>query len=126
MEDLAPFAFCQLCNGNSGPTGDDPGNLILGDAFVYQGKILILNLLLFNSKLILEAGQLAVLELCRFIQVVVLLCHLDLFVHVLDLFAEFGQVLYRCFLIIPLSLLGIKFIPKLCQFLLEISETLTA
>ena len=53
------------------------GDLILGDAFVYQGEIFIFNLFFLDGKLLLEFGQFAVLELCSLVQVVVLFCLLE-------------------------------------------------
>ena len=126
MKDLGPLAFGQFGNGNASPAGDDTGDLILGDAFVYQGEIFIFNLFFLDGKLLLKFGQFAVLELCSLVQVVVLFCLLDLFVHVFDLLTEFGKIFDRMFFIVPLGFLCIEFIPELCQLFLKVGETLAA
>ena len=93
---------------------------------MYQGEIFIFNLFFLDGKLLLEFGQFAVLELCSLVQVVVLFCLLDLFVHVFDLLTEFGKIFDRMFFIVPLGFLCIEFIPELCQLFLKVGETLAA
>ena len=127
MKDLGPLAFGQFGNGNAGPAGDDTGNLILGDAFrVPRRDLHFLTFFFLDGKLLLEFGQFAVLELCSLVQVVVLFCLLDLFVHVFDLLTEFGEIFDRMLFIVPLGFLCIEFIPELCQLFLKVSETLAA
>ena len=46
-EDLSSLAFGQFCNRDSGPAGDNSGNLFIRYTLVYQGEIFIFNFFLF-------------------------------------------------------------------------------
>ena len=49
---------------------------------------------------------------------------LDLLIQAVNLLTDLLQTFHRCFLIVPLRFLSGKFIPHLCQFLLQMNKTL--
>ena len=77
MERFIPLAFRQLRHRDPGPAGNDPGDLILGHAFVNQAQILILYLFFLFPQFLFHLRKFSVLQLRRFIQVIFLLGVLD-------------------------------------------------
>ena len=126
MQCLASFALCQLGNRDSRPFGYDSCNLILCHALPHKAQILIPNPLLFCLQFLLKLRQPAVLQLRSLIQVILLLCVLNLPVHTLYLLPEGGETVHAGLLILPLGLLGCKFIVKLSQLLLEVRQAVLA
>ena len=84
-QQFGSLTFCQLGYRNTGPSGNDTSNLIICDSLMYQASVTLFNLLLLNLQLLLKLRQLAVLQLCCFLQIVILFCFLDLFIDILDL-----------------------------------------
>ena len=126
MKGFASLTLSKLCHRNTGPLGDDPGNLIFGNAFMHQAQILASDLLFLGSQLLLQLGKLSVLQLCGPVKVVFLLCVLNLPVHSLDLFAERRKLIYRSLFILPLCFLRSELIVKFRQLLLQIRQTILA
>ena len=81
MKRLVSLTLIEFCNRDTGPSGDDPCDLILGHALVNKAQICILDLLLLFLQLFFKLREFAVLEFCCLIQVVLLLCVLDLAVN---------------------------------------------
>ena len=52
---------------------------------MYQASVTFFDLLLLNLQLLLKLRQFAILQLCCFLQIVVLFGLLDLFIDILDL-----------------------------------------
>ena len=126
MQGLASLAFIQLGNRDPRPPGDDLGNLILCHTLVYQRQILIFDLFFLFFQLFLQLRQSAVLKLCRFIQVIALLCAFDLTIQLFNLLTELLDMLYGSLFIIPLCLLFCKCFSLLCQLLLQFCQTFLA
>ena len=126
MKGLAALALRQLRHRNVSPLGHNAGDLVLGHTLVHQAQILVLHPLLLLIQLFLQLRQFAVLQLRRLVQVISLLGLLDLPVHLLDLLPQGGQFIHRRLLILPLGLLGRKFIVELRQLLLQIRQSLPA
>ena len=74
----------------------------------------------------MKLRQPAILQFRRLIQVILLLCVLNLPVYALYLFPEGGEAVHTGLLILPLGLPGRKLIVKLSQLLLEVSQTVLA
>jgi len=84
-EKFGSLTFRQLGYRNTGPSGNDTGDLIICNSLMYQASVTLFNLFLLNLQLLLKLRQLAVLQLCCFLQIVVLFRLLDLFIDILDL-----------------------------------------
>ena len=123
MEGFISLTLRQFCYRNTGPAGNDSGDLLICNTLVYQRQVFVLDLLFLVLQLLLQLRQTAILKLCCFLQVVPLLGSLDLFVHILDLLTEFREILDGFLLVIPLGFLIIKLIPQISQFLLKILQT---
>ena len=104
MQGLILLGFRQLCDRNIGPAGNNLCDFILGDRLVHERKLLPLHLRLLGRKLFLQLGELAVLELCGLVQVIGLLCRLNLVVRVLNLLPNLGELRDTCLFVLPLCL----------------------
>jgi len=124
MKGLVSFTFRELCNRDARPAGDDPCDLIFGNALMDKAQICVLYLFLLFLQLFFKLRKLTVLELCCLIQIIFLLCILDLTMDCLDLLTDGGKLINRCLLILPLGLLSRELVMKLCQLLLKIRKTL--
>ena len=78
VKGLAPLAFCKLGDRYIRPLGNDPCDLVFCNAFVNEAEILVFHLLFLFRQFLLQLRQLAVLQLRRLIQIILLLCILDL------------------------------------------------
>ena len=123
MKGLISLALREFCNRDTGPAGDDPCDLVLGHALVNKAQICILDLLLLFLQLFFKLREFAVLEFCCLIQVVLLLCVLDLAVNCLDLLTDGGKLINRRLLVLPLGLLSRELVMELRKFLLKIRKT---
>ena len=81
MECLVSLTLGEFCNRDSGPAGDDSRDLIVCDTLMDKAQIRILYLLLLFLQLFLKLRKFAVLEFCCLVQVILLLCVLDLAVN---------------------------------------------
>ena len=90
---------------------------------MHQTQILILDLLLLFLQLFFKLRKLAVLELCCLIQIIFLLCILNLTMDCLDLLTDGGKLINRRLLILPLSFLSRELVMELRKFLLKIRKT---
>ena len=86
MQCLVTFTLGQLCDRNTRPAGNNTCDLFLTDVLMYQRKIFILNFLFLNFQLFLQLWKFSILQFCRFFQIIILLCSLDLILDLLDLF----------------------------------------
>ena len=123
MKGLISLALREFCNWDTGPAGDDPCDLIFGNALVNKAQICILDLLLLFLQLFFKLRKLAVLELCCLIQIIFLLCILNLTMDCLDLLTDGGKLINRRLLILPLSFLSRELVMELRKFLLKIRKT---
>ena len=123
---LAALSLGQLRHRDPGPAGDDSGNLFLRHTLVYQRQILFLHSIFLDGQLLLQFRQFTILQLRCPVQVILLLRQFNFFIHGLNLFPQTGQLLYRMFLVVPLGLFRVKFIPQFCQFFLQRCQTLLA
>ena len=80
--------------------------------------------LLAGLDLRLNLRELAVLKLCRLLQIAVLLCKLNLRVYGVLLLAKLRNRVYFALLILPLGLRRTEFVVQLSHFLLKICKTL--
>ena len=94
------------------------------NAVSYTHLVTFLCIAFLDLKLLLKSWKLSVLKLCSLFQVIALLCLLYLLIHILDLLTKLLKFFYRMLFIVPLSLLSIKFIPKISKLLLKVSKTL--
>ena len=117
-QDLRTLALCELCDRNTGPAGNDSGNLFVGHALMNQRQVFILNLLLLFLQLLLQLWQTSILKLCSLFQIIRMLCLFYIFINLFNRFTEFLNTLDTDFFIIPLCFLSCKFISEFCQFLL--------
>ena len=108
LQNLLPFALVQLCNRNTGPPADHPGNLILRYRLMNKGQILLLQAVLLLVKLRFQLRKFPILQACRFIQIRSLLGCLNLLADLLDLFAQLTAAADHCLLILPLYLLSLE------------------
>ena len=122
MKGLVSLALRELCNRDTGPTGDDPCDLIFGNALMDKTQICVLYLLLLFLQLFFKLRKLTVLELCCLIQIIFLLCILDLTMDCLDLLTDGGKLINRRLLVLPLSLLSRELVMQLRQLLLKIHK----
>ena len=90
MQCLVTFTLGQLCDRNTRPAGNNTCDLFLADVLMYQRKIFILNFLFLNFQLLLQLWKFSILQFCRFFQIIILLCSLDL---ILDLLATTGGII---------------------------------
>ena len=88
MQKLGPLPLCQSRYRDPGPAGDDPGDLVIRHCFMDQPVFILLRSLLFHLQHVLQLRKFAVLQLRSLFQIVVLLCFLDLFIHILDLLTD--------------------------------------
>ena len=123
MKGLISLALREFCNRDTGPAGDDPCDLIFGNAFMDKTQICVLYLLLLFLQLFFKLRKLAVLELCCLIQIIFLLCILNLTMDCLDLLTDGGKLINRRLLILPLSFLSRELVMELRKFLLKIRKT---
>src|SRR5699024_4170318 len=77
-EKLRPLSLCQLGHRNTGPAGNDPGDLVIRHRLMHKPVLSLFRIPLFDLQLLLQSWQLAVLKLSRFFQIIILLCLLDL------------------------------------------------
>ena len=108
MQGLAPLALIEFGDRDSRPAGDDSSDLLICDALMHQGTVLVLNLRLFLLQLLLQLRKPAILEFCCPVQVIGLLRFFNLFVHLFDLLAQLLYPFYANLLIVPLGLLSGK------------------
>ena len=87
MQRLIPLTFCQLCNRNTCPPGNNPGDFFIGYRFVNQGKVFLLYFFFFLLQLFFQIRQFAIGKLCSFLQVAFALCNLNFIVDRFDLFS---------------------------------------
>ena len=123
MKGLVSFTFREFCNRDARPAGDDPCDLIFGNALMDKAQICVLYLLLLFLQLFFKLRKLTVLELCCLIQIIFLLCILDLTMDCLDLLTDGGKLINRRLLILPLSFLSRELVMELRKFLLKIRKT---
>ena len=126
MQGLASFTLCQFRHRYAGPSGHDPGNLILGHTLVDKAQILLLDPFLLCLQLLLKLRQPAILQLRRLVQVITLLGILNIPVHCFYLFPEGGKAVHTCLLVLPLGLFCRKLIMEFRQFLLQVGQTVPA
>ena len=93
---------------------------------MHQAQILALNFLFLSFQLFLQLRQLAVLQLCGLIQVILLLGSGDVAVYLLNLLTQSRQMRNGILLILPLCLLAGKLVMEFSQVLLQVSQTLLA
>ena len=113
----------EFCNRDARPAGDDPCDLIFGNALMDKTQICVFYLLLLFLQLFFKLRKLTVLELCCLIQIIFLLCILDLTMDCLDLLTDGGKLINRCLLVLPLGLLSRELVMELRQLLLKIRKT---
>ena len=104
VESLILLRLGELGHRNIGPAGDDLCNLVLRDCLMYERKFLPLHLGLLLFELLFKLRELAVLELGRLIEVIALLCALNLAVRVLDLLANLRKLRDARLFVFPLCL----------------------
>ena len=126
MQGLVPLRLRQFCHWDSGPTGHDLSNLFLGHPLVHHGLVARFSSLLRLTKLSHDTGYVPVLQFCRLFQIVIVFCHLDLVVDLLQFRFQRMDSLHHILLIIPFRLRPSKFFPQLCQLLLENCKPLPA
>ena len=80
------FSLGKLSNRYSRPTRYNRSNLFLADTLMHKRKILALYFILLLLQLILKLRQLTILQLRRLIEVVILLCRLNLSIYLFDFF----------------------------------------
>ncbi len=78
---------------------------------------------LLRLQLLLQGRKTAVLQFRGFFQIIILLRHLYLIFHALNLFAQLLHPLHRRFFIFPLRLFAAEFVAELREFLLQICKT---
>ena len=125
-QDLSTLSLCQLCYRNTGPAGNNPLDLFLSHTLMYQAHILFVHALFLDLQLLLQLRQLAILQFSCFIQIIITLCQLDLFIHCFDLLTQRLQLFNGFLLVVPLCLLAVELIAQLGKFLLKCFQTLTA
>ena len=123
-QDFSTLSLCQLCYRNTGPAGNNPLDLFLSHTLMYQAHILFVHALFLDLQLHLR--QLAILQFSCFIQIIITLCQLDLFIHCFDLLTQRLQLFNGFLLVVPLCLLAVELITQLGKFLLKCFQTLTA
>ena len=126
MERLIPLALVELCHRNSGPAGNDPCDLILGNGLMNQRQILAFDLLFLDLQLFLQLRQFAVTDPSGFFQFVVPLCDFRLAVQIIDLLTKLPKLLHRILFVIPLCLLLAELFLQISQFFLKRRQTLPA
>ena len=126
VQGLAAFALGQLCHGDSGPAGDDPCDLILADTLMDQRKVFVLHLFLFRFQLLFQVRKLSVAQLGGLFQIAFPLCDLDLAVHRVDLFPQFGKLIHAGLFVVPLGLAVLELLLLLRQLLLQVCKPLLA
>ena len=123
MERLIAFALRQLCDGNAGPAADDLGDLIFRHGLADQRKILVFDQILLFLQLLFQCGKTPVFQLCRFVQIIVLLGCCDLFADIVQFFADLLHMLHGVLFIVPLRFLLLKQIPLLGKLFFKIRKT---
>ena len=127
MQQLLAFALHQLLHRDAGPAGHDAGNLLVGHA-VTQQAVLFLGSgdLFFLFQLLLQLGQLAVLQLGGLVQVVLPLGLFDIGVGLLDLLPQGLHFADGVFLVFPLCLHAAELVLQFGQLFFQILQTALA
>ena len=125
MEELLPLAFHQARHRDTGPPLDDAGDLFIGHLVPQQGFLpLVLCLGLFGLDGFFQLGDPAVLQLGGLVEVIFPLGALQLGVGGVQFFAELLHLADGVLFVLPLGLLGVKLLPHLGQFLLDLGQML--
>ena len=124
VERLILLRLGELGHRNIGPAGDDLCDLVLRDCLVHERKLLPLYFGLLLFELLFKLRELAVLELGRLIEVIALLCALNLTVRVLNLLTDFRKFRDTRLLVLPLCLCLGERLFLLREFLLDGRQSL--
>ena len=126
MEQFFPFALHQLLHRDAGPAGHDASDLALGDPVPQQGAVLLglLRDALLLLQLPLQLRQAAVFQLGGLVQVIFRLGLFQLGGHLLDILPQLAHLGDGGLFVLPAGLHGLKLIPQVGQFLLDLLEML--
>ena len=102
MEGLCPLGFRQLGHGDTGPARYDPCYLFIGNIFMYQASLSVLNGLLFRFKRALKPRDDIILQFTGARIITLALGYRKFVSGILDLLPEFLQFLDGFLLILPL------------------------
>ncbi|MNC11155.1 hypothetical protein D3C75_588450 [compost metagenome] len=99
-QQLVALAFQHLVDRDAGPTRDDFGDLLVGDAVLHQLEVVVLHFL-GGRQLLLQLRQHAILDLAHAREILPALRRLQFNLGLLDLFLELGRALQRGLLRLP-------------------------
>ena len=125
VEQLLALAFHQLRHRDARPAADDSGDFLLRH-LVAQQAVLALGLLsdgFLRRQFLLELRQLAVLQFCRLVQVVLTLGAFHFSVHALDFLAQLVHLRDGVLFAFPLRLHLVELVALLRQLLLHLCQT---
>ena len=123
MQELFALALDELCDRDAGPALDDLCDLLLRDLVAQEVALLgVLRQRLFLRQLLPELGQLAVLQTGGRLEVIALLCLLDLRTELFDLLTQLLDLADGILLVFPLGLHGVELIALLCQLLAQLRQ----
>ena len=124
MKCLLTLALGQLCDRNTGPAGNDLGNLFLGHSLLHHGISALFRLLFCLLKLSFQLRQPAILNLRCLGIIAPCLRLLHLIAKRISLLLDLAYLIHLSLFTFPLCLLVLKLLLKLCQLLLQCLQTL--
>ena len=123
MKCLLTLTLCQLCNRNTGPAGNDLGDLLLGNSLLYHGISSLLCFFLGFLKLTLQLRKSAVLDLGCLCIITGRLRLLHLIAQLVALLLDLTYLINLCLLTLPLCLLMLELLLQLSKLLLKSLQT---
>ncbi len=124
-DQLFDFAFEHLRDGNSGPLGDDAGDVFFVDFFFQHAfAALAFHLLGKLGQLLLRLRNQAVTDLCHALVVALAFFGLLFDLELLDLFFEGANARDEIFFLLPVRFERVRFLANLGEFFFNNPQTL--
>ena len=124
MQQLFALALQELRYRDARPPGHHLGDLVLAHVVTEERMLLLGGLALLTFQLLLELGELAVLQSRGLVQVVLVLRLLDLLLDGLDLLPELLDLVDALLLVLPVGLHLVEGVPEGGELLADLHEML--